>query len=216
MDEVLLFGAPYSVYVRIARLVLAEKGVPYRLVEVDVFGDAASRSEHLGRHPFGKIPAFQHGAIHLYETNAICHYIDEAFAGPPLQPKSPLARARMLQAISILDSYAYRTLVWDIFVERVGNPKDGKASDEARIAAALPVARTCLAVLDALVPEAPWLAGGQLSLADLHAAPMLDYFLKAPEGRMLGEHPRLARWWNAIMPWRRGSRWPRHASAEDG
>ena len=29
--EVTLFGAAYSVYVRIARLALEEKGVPYRL-----------------------------------------------------------------------------------------------------------------------------------------------------------------------------------------
>jgi hypothetical protein len=31
----------------------------------------------------------------------------------------------MNQVISILDSYAYRTLVWDIFVERVRAPKQG-------------------------------------------------------------------------------------------
>ena len=119
MNEVHLYGAPYSVYVRIARLALAEKGVPYRLVEVDVFGDEAAREAHLVRQPFGKIPAFEHGAFRLYETTAICRYIDETFAGPSLQPSTPRDRARMMQAISILDSYAYRTLVWDIFVERV-------------------------------------------------------------------------------------------------
>lgn len=198
MDEVTLYGAPYSVYVRIARLTLAEKGVPYRLVEVDVFGDALAREEHLNRQPFGKIPAFQHGAFRLYETSAICRYIDEAFDGPPLQPASAEGRARMMQAISILDSHAYRTLVWDIFVERVGNPKDGKPSDEAKIAAALPLARTCLAALSDLAPEAPWLVGGRPTLADLHAAPIVDYFLQAPEGRMLGDWPRLARWWSAM------------------
>ncbi len=122
MSEVVLYGAPYSVYVRIARLTLAEKGVPYRLVEVDVFGDAAAREAHLVRQPFGKIPAFEHGGFELYETSAICRYIDEAFPGPSLQPPTPEARARMMQAISILDSYAYRTLVWDIFVERVMKP----------------------------------------------------------------------------------------------
>ena len=34
-DTPILYGAPYSVYVRAVRLVLEEKGVPYRLVEVD-------------------------------------------------------------------------------------------------------------------------------------------------------------------------------------
>ena len=37
MSRVTLFGAPYSVYVRIPRLVLEEIGVPYDLVEIDIF-----------------------------------------------------------------------------------------------------------------------------------------------------------------------------------
>ena len=37
MDRVTLYGAAYSVYVRIARLVQEEMAVPYDLVEVDVF-----------------------------------------------------------------------------------------------------------------------------------------------------------------------------------
>jgi glutathione S-transferase len=198
VDEVILYGAAYSVYVRIARLTLAEKGVPYRLVEVDILGDGAAREAHLPRQPFGKIPAFEHGAIRLYETSAICRYIDEAFPGPSLQPATPLARARMMQAISILDRYAYRPLVWDIFVERVMKPNEGGEADEAKIAAALPVARTCLRALNDLVQDAPWIAGGELSLADLHAAPIIGYFLQAPEGRMLSDQPRLARWWPAL------------------
>ena len=184
---------------RIARLALHEKGVSYRLEEVDVFGDKAARETQLARQPFGKIPAFEHDGFRLYETTAICRYVDEYFPGPPLQPRTPAGRARMTQAISILDCYAYRTLVWDIYVERVLNPREGKPTDEARIAAALPMARTCLAALDALASGAPWLAGEELSLADLHAAPMIAYFLEAPEGRtLLAEHDRLARWWSTL------------------
>ncbi len=198
MDDVVLYGAAYSVYVRIARLTLAEKGVPYRLVEVDVFDDEAAREAHLVRQPFGKIPAFAHGGFQIYETTAICRYVDETFAGPRLQPSTPRDRARMMQAISILDSYAYRTLVWDIFAERVMMPSQGRAPDEAKIAAALPKARTCLAALNDLAPDAAWLAGDTLTLADLHAAPMIDYLLRAPEGRMLAGQRRLARWWTAM------------------
>jgi len=114
-----VYGMPYSVYVRAVRLTLAEKGVPYRLVEVDVFAPGGPPQEHLARHPFGRMPAFEHGAVKLYESGAIERYVDEAFDGPRLQPDGPAARARMNQATSVLDSYAYRTLVWDIFVERV-------------------------------------------------------------------------------------------------
>ena len=78
-----------------------------------------SRPEHRARHPFGKIPAFEHDGFRLYEAGAITRYVDEALPGPRLQPEDPRGRARMNQIVSILDSYAYGTLVWDIYVERV-------------------------------------------------------------------------------------------------
>ena len=188
-----LFGADYSVYVRIARLVLIEKGVDHELVPVDVFAEGGLPGWYLELNPFGKIPALEHGDFRLYETSAITRYIDEAFSGPPLQPLEARARAVMNQIIGILDASAYRTLVWDIFVER-----DGKTPDEARIAAALPRALTCLNALSALKRPGPWLLGPQFTLADIHAAPMFFYFLKAPEGAaMLRGFPDLQAWWDA-------------------
>ncbi len=199
MADPLLFGAAYSVYVRAARLVLAEKRVAYQLIEVDVFAPDGPPAAYRQRHPFGRIPAFEHDGFRLYESGAITRYIDEAFPGPRLQPHEPRARARMNQAISVLDSYAYRTLVWDIFVERVRAPANGRMPDEARIAAALPKAETCLCALRDLMGGGPWLAGGTLTLADLHAAPMFAYFRMAEEGsRLLARHGMLERWWQSM------------------
>ncbi len=50
-----LYGADYSVYVRIARLALLEKGVAHDLVPVDIFAEGGKPVSHLARHPFGKI-----------------------------------------------------------------------------------------------------------------------------------------------------------------
>jgi glutathione S-transferase len=196
LADPILFGAPYSVYVRIVRLALAEKGVTYRIEEIDIFAPGGPPADYLARrHPFGRIPAFEHDGFRLYETGAIARYVDEAFAGPALQPSAPRGRARMNQIVSVLDNYAYRTLVWDIFVERVRAPAQGRQADEAKIAAALPKARICLAALSELMGENPYLAGPNLTLADLHAAPMLIYFHMAAEGvRLLGETPSLAAW----------------------
>jgi glutathione S-transferase len=83
-SQPILYGATYSVYVRAARLALAEKGVGYTLVEVDVFG--AAPGWYAKHHPFMRIPAFEHEEFRLYETVAIMHYVNEAFAGPPLMP----------------------------------------------------------------------------------------------------------------------------------
>ena len=199
MSDPVVFGAAYSVYVRIVRLALAEKGVPYRLVGIDVFAPGGPPPDYRDRHPFGRIPAFEHDGFRLYETGAIARYVDEAFAGPRLQPSAARDRARMNQIIGVLDNYAYRTLVWDIFVERVRAPAQGRRPDEARVAAALPVAGACLDALADLMADGPYLAGPDLTLADLHAAPMLIYFRMAEEGmEMLRARPVLDAWLDRI------------------
>lgn len=194
-----LYGAPYSVYVRAARLALAEKGVAYRLVPVDVFAPGGPPVEYLERHPFERIPAFEHRGFRLYETGAITRYVDEAFSGPALQPASPEARARMNQVIGVLDAYAYRTLIWNIYVERVVAPTRGREPDETRIRAALPRAAVCLGALERIMGSEPYLAYEALTLADLHAAPMFAYFATVPEaGPLLAALPRLGRWWEGV------------------
>jgi glutathione S-transferase len=192
-----LFGAAYSVYTRIARLALIEKGVGFAFEEIDIFDPAGPPSSYLRRQPFGRIPALLHDGFDLYETAAICRYVDEAFPGRPLQPLTAQGRARVGQIVGLLDAYAYRPMVWDIFVERVRKPQQNRASDEARIAAALVAAERCLNVLESFMGEAPWLAGAgeEPSLADLHAAPMLAYLAAPRDGQALVErHPRMLAW----------------------
>jgi len=217
LPDPILFGAAYSVYVRIARLALAEKGVTYRLVEIDIFAEGGPPADYVKRQPFGRIPAFEHDGFRLYESGAITRYVDEAFPGPPLQPAEPQARARVNQVVSILDSYAYRTLVWDIYIERMRAAENGRVSDEARIAAALSRAETCLGALEALMADAPWLAGPALTLADLHAAPIFAYGMMAPEGMALvARHGALHDWWErmARRPSMAATRFPLEQSAQ--
>ena len=212
----IVFGAPYSVYVRAVRLALEEKGVPYELVPIDIFAPGGAPPELQVRHPFGKIPAFEYAGFSLYEAGAITRFVDEVFPGPSLQPDDARARARMNQIISILDSYAYRTLVWDIYVERVSRPASGASSDEQRIATALPKAEVCLSALSELMDGSPWLTGSAISLADLHAAPIFAVFRLAPEGaRLLADHDALVQWWvrvSARQSFLRTQVPPRHIS----
>ena len=197
--EVTLFGAAYSVYVRIVQLTLNEKGVPYRLVEVDVFAPGGPPADYLERQPFGRIPAFEHDGFRLFEAAAIARYVDETFDGPALMPQDAKLRARVNQITGLLDSYAYRAMVWDVFVERVDVPLEGGVSDEAKIAAGLRTAETCLSTLAELMGEDGYLVGPQVTLADLHAAPILGALRNAPEGiELFARYPALVRWWERM------------------
>jgi glutathione S-transferase len=195
MAKPVVYGADYSVYVRIVRLVLAEKGIDYELVPVDVFAAEGTPAWYFDHHPFGRIPAFEHDGFRLFETSAIARYVDEAFDGPALQPKDPHGRARMNQIIGMLDAYGYRSMVWDVAVERL----EKEAPDEVLIANGLRQAETVLRVLTALKAPGPWLLGDQLTLADLHAASIIAYFLKVPEGqKLLAAFADIQAWWDGI------------------
>ena len=189
---VVLHGYRYSVYVRIARLALAEKAVAYERVEVNPFGPEVPAS-YLALHPFGRVPTLVHDGFVLYETGAIIRYIDRAFPGPRLQPDEPRALARMDQVIGIADAYAYWPMVRQVFSHRVFRTASGPPVDEAEIARGLAASAKVLAALEPLVAEGP------PSLADLHLGAMMAYFVLAPEGRaLLQEYERLAAWWSKL------------------
>ena len=195
MSDAVLYGLSRSVYTRIARLALEEKGVRYTLQEVEIFGPGGAPAEHLARQPFGRIPAFAHDGIVLYETGAITRYVDEAFAGTRLQPQEPRARARMNQAIGIVDSYAYRPMIWGVFAARIVAPEEGIQPDENLVAESLAKSRTCCRALEDILDGNRYFAGDEVSLADLHALPMLLYFSMTQEGSdTLSAHPRLRAW----------------------
>ena len=200
MPEPIVFGAAYSVYVRDASLVLEEKGVPYLLVEIDIFARGLPPASYVDRHPFRRTPAFEHDGFQLYETGAITRYVDEAFPGPPLMPNDVGSRARVNQIISIIDNYGYGPFIWQIFKECVRAPAHGRGPDETVIASALQEASTCLTALsDLAYGSGLYLTGGAVSLADLHAAPVFTYLTMAAEGaELLTRYPRLERWWRAM------------------
>ena len=195
MSDPVLYGLSRSVYTRIARLALEEKGVRYTLEEVEIFDSAGAPAEHRARQPFGRIPAFEHDGFMLYETDAITRYVDEAFTGTRLQPQTPQARARMNQIIGIVDSYAYRPMVWGVFAARIVAPRAGTAVNETIVAEAMAKSRTCCLALEAILGGNRYFTGTELTLADLHALPILLYFSLTPEGAaVFATHPRLRTW----------------------
>jgi glutathione S-transferase len=176
-----------------ARLALAEKGVAHELVEVTAGG--FREEPHISRHPFGKVPAFEHDGFALYETQAILRYIDEAFPSAPLQPIELRPFARMNQIMGIVDAYLAPSLVGGVLYPRIVAPRLGLPTDEAKVAASLPQVKLCLSEIARLAGDQQFLADDMLNLADLMVVTPLCYFKKFPEGQaQLAELPTLAAW----------------------
>ena len=190
-----LHGYRYSVYVRIVRLVLAEKGVAHERVEVNPFA-AVMPAEYLKLHPFGRVPVLVHDGFALYETGAITRYVDRAFPGPALQPADPKRLARMDQIVGVADAYAYWPLVRQVFVHDVVRPHRGTAGDAAELDKGLADSGKVLDALEVLAAPDTWLTGPDISLADFHLGAMIAYFAQSPRGAaLLTVRPRLSTWW---------------------
>jgi glutathione S-transferase len=193
MGRPIVYGPALSTYVWSVRLALAEKGVAHELVEVP-FG--AHREEpHLSRHPFAKVPAFEHDGFQLYETQAILRYIDEGFPVAPLQPTDLHQFSRMNQIMGIVDAYGWPSIAAGILVNRVLKPRMGLPADEAAIEAALPRARLCISEISRLMGDQPYLVGDRITLADLMVIPLFYFLGKLPEGEApLSEHANIRPW----------------------
>ena len=196
MANPILYGPSYSTYTRSARLAMEEKGVDYDHVEVDFM--EGMPAEQIARQPFSKVPAFEHDGFPLYETGAIERYIDEGFGGPGLQPENLQQRARMAQLISIVDNYTYGPVI-GLCEQRIFAPMMGGETDEAACQALLPDVQNALGALENLLEGNSYLAGDNLSLADLHLAPVFWYFVQTPDAEAaLSDKPGLRAWWEKM------------------
>ncbi len=196
-DPVHLHGYRYSVYTRIARLVLLSKKVEHQTFEVDPFAELSE--EYLMLHPFGRVPVLTHGAFKLFETSAITRYIDRAFEGRSLQPEGAAALARMDQVIAVIDAYAYWPMVRQVSSHAFFRPFLGEPCSREEVDTGLQASRKVLSFLDSVAGEGEVLTGRAVTLADCHLAPVIDYFVRAEEGKAaLSRHLALQRWWDQV------------------
>jgi glutathione S-transferase len=210
MSRMIVHGVPGSPYVRAVLLTLEEKGADYELAAMAP--GTLKQQPHLSRHPFGRIPAFEHDGWILYEAQAIMRYVDAVVPGPRLQPEEPRAAARMNQVIGITDWYVMPQVSRPITSNRVVKPRFNLAVDEDAIVSAIPNARICIAEIARLLDGHAWMAGDEISLADLLLAAHLSMFAQAPEGaQILQEHPNLSGWLTRIeaRPSMKATTWDR-------
>lgn len=181
MQDLTVVGARYSVYTRIVLICLAEKGLSSRLHEIDIF-DPRDRAGHFGLHPFGKIPVLVHDGKPVIETAAIVRLVDRLVPQPPLFPADAEDCAIADQVIEVVNSYAYRHLVWGVYVpwqrasEAGAGPPDFAAEAEADAVSA------SLGFLERALAGRPMFGGTGFGAADAFAYAVLAYFRRVPWG----------------------------------
>ncbi len=167
---------------RKVRLVLGEKGLECALKVEKVW---ERRPEFLALNPAGEVPVLiEEGGAVLAGCTAICEYLDEVHPDPPLIPGDASARAEARRLVAWFDGKFAREVSDNVLGEKVMKRflALGEPSMET-IRAGLANMRAHLDYIAYLIERRNWLAGDELSLADLTAAAhlsALDYLGDVP------------------------------------
>jgi len=173
-----LYDAARCPYCARVRIVLAEKGVAYETVEIDLADRPAWIYE---KNSTGRVPVLEEDGWALPESAVIMEYLEERYPDPPLLPADPadraLPRLRIFRADELTDPY---------YALRRGEEGAGE-----RLA-------TELARLDAVLASRPWLGGAAYGLADVAYVPWL---LRARRqlGVELAPFPALSDWLERML-----------------
>jgi glutathione S-transferase len=146
-------------YAQRAAIALAEKGVPFERIYVDL---AAKPDWFRELSPLGKVPVLKVGERAIFESAVILEFLEET-QPIPLHPADPLARAE------------HRA--WIEFGSAVLADIAGfcNAPDAAALQAKAAALEAKFARLEARVAE-PWFSGARFSLVDAVFGPVFRYF----------------------------------------
>lgn len=211
MAEFVVHSIPGSPFGRAVLITLLEKGADFRFAAVD---PRTMKSEpYLSLHPFGRVPVLQHRDFSLYETQAILRYLDRILPAAPLTPVDSRAAARMDQILGICDWYLHQGCNSIIGYQRIVRPRLlGLPTDEEAVAQAMPRAHAVMTELSRLLDGNAYLAGPQVTLADIAVGSQLDFLSHTPEWVPLTvERPNLQAWLQRMneRPSFQGTTWER-------
>ena len=166
MTQLTLVSHHLCPYVQRAAIALTEKDVPFERVMIDLSAkpDWFAAISPLGKVPLLRVPRPGGTEAVLFESVAICEYIEETQPGPALHPEDPLERAQhrawMEFGSAILaDLWALETT------------QDPPIFEAKRQAVAAKFAR-----IEAALGEGPFFAGEYFSLVDAVFGPIFRYF----------------------------------------
>jgi glutathione S-transferase len=161
---------PYCARVRIA---LAEKGIEYDTIEIDLADRPAWIYE---KNPLGKVPVIEEDAFVLPESEVINEYLDERYPEPSLWPADPGERA-----LARLLVFRFDELSKPYYALWRGEEGAGEALGRA------------LARLNAVLEAQPFLTGREFGLADIAYVP---WILRARDrmGVALASFPAVEEW----------------------
>ena len=189
-----LYGINLSTFTRKVRLALLEKGIEHRF-EIAPMGSPKVRALH----PLGKIPVIEDAGVAIPDSSVIIAWLERTSPAIPLYPADDIRFARALW----LEEYAdtrLREATLPYFSEKVVKPVfQGKAGDEAALAAAAGLRDGAFAYLEHELPDWGFAVGEALSVADVAIGAQLITYRQGAGPLDHNRWPRLVRYLESLL-----------------
>ena len=194
----IVYGASLSPFVRKTRVFLAEKGLDYKLEQVNIFPppDWFKKISPLGRIPVLKD---EEADVNLPDSSVICAYLEKKHPTPALMPSDPVDYAQALWLEEYADSELATRVGMGMFRPVVVSKMMGKESDHATAKQTLEEKLPAyFAYLDEQIGDKEFMVGGAISIADISVA--TQFANLAHTGYSFDEkaYPHLARYIKAM------------------
>ena len=182
------------------RFLLAEKGLEWEGVELDLRGGDQQRPEFLKINPKGLVPALDHDGNIVVESNIIIEYLNEVYPEPPYLPADPASRAKArwwmkklddgmhleVAVLSFAIAFRHQLIkacgsdealekhfagIRDPYIQEVQRQVVPHGTSSPRFAQAVRQYEKLLSDMNEALATNKWLAGDNLSLADIACSP---------------------------------------------
>ncbi|KAF5349754.1 hypothetical protein D9758_010193 [Tetrapyrgos nigripes] len=197
-----LYGGPTTTCTQRVATVLYEKKIPFELHFVDWTKGEYKAPAHLEKQPFGQVPYLDDDGFILFESRAICRYLDAKYPdhGPKLAPPSSDLKATALfeQGVSIeisnFDPFVSKAVAEAVLKPKFMNiPKDDAVFDEL-----IKNIDTKLDGYERILAKQKYIAGDELTMVDLFHLPYGSLLAAAGSDLLTTKGPNVARWWKDI------------------
>jgi len=181
---------------RKVRLALHEKRLEFTEVELDPFTPS---DELLALNPAGEMPILVDENEQIVgDTHAICEYLEETYPQPNLLGRNPKERAEARRLTAWFDQKFCRDVTQHLAGEKLNRRLSQNAAPDSRaLRAGRENIHTHLQYIAWLTERRSWLAGDELTYADLSAAAhisLVDYCGDVP----WANHPLTKEWYVRI------------------
>ncbi|KZV89326.1 glutathione S-transferase [Exidia glandulosa HHB12029] len=195
----IIYGFPASTCTRTVAAVCKEIGLEYKLVLVP-FPEVKS-AENLARNPFGQVPTIDDDGFELFESRAICKYLAAKYGKhTTLIPTSQdLQEWAIFESAVNFEQHQFDEYARNIAIEKLFTPYVPQQPNEERLTKLFATLESKLEAYDKILSKRKWLAGENITLADLFHLPFA-YMLETKVGSdVLQKRPNVARWWNELV-----------------